>query len=491
MSNDEHTLAIKGPGLKLRVLRGDIEQKEFFFTGPFSIGRGESCRVRLGDRCVSRIHVEGYLRDGHWWIRDTGSANGTYVGGNKIDRLPLAKPVTIELGIDGPILRLEPGGEQPTLVTVLDDVTSVTRCQERYFGPGGPEEISPHTKTIRLAFQRVQRKQKGLYYRIIASVAVLLILALGYAYLQHKKVAKQTQMAVDLFYWMKNLELRIAKLESDLAAAGVKQDLEAIKKEKDAAALKYAEFIEKLGVYDEHMSAEEKLIIRMARVFGECELRLPQGFVAEVQKYVARWKSSDRLGKAVRRAAEQGYALEISNEFLKRGLPDQFFYLAVQESDLDPRRCGPATRFGYAKGMWQFIPETALFYGLKTGPLIEERVYDRSDDRHDFRKSTEAASRYIRDLYNHDAQASGLLVMASYNWGESRVRGFIKSMPEDPRKRNFWLFLEQFANRIPEETYDYIFNIFSAAVIGENPRLFGFDFENPLGHASELEDKPI
>ena len=34
--------------------------------------------------------------------------------------------------------------------------------------------------------------------------------------------------------------------------------------------------------------------------------------------------------------------------------------------------------------------------------------------------------------------------------------------------------------RIPKQTYDYVFYIVSAAVIGENPRLFGFDFENPL-----------
>jgi hypothetical protein len=34
----------------------------------------------------------------------------------------------------------------------------------------------------------------------------------------------------------------------------------------------------------------------------------------------------------------------------------------------------------------------------------------------------------------------------------------------------------------PKETYDYVYYIFSAAVIGENPKLFGFKFENPLAH---------
>jgi hypothetical protein len=34
---------------------------------------------------------------------------------------------------------------------------------------------------------------------------------------------------------------------------------------------------------------------------------------------------------------------------------------------------------------------------------------------------------------------------------------------------------------VPGETYDYVFNIVSAAVIGEDPRLFGLSFDNPLG----------
>jgi membrane-bound lytic murein transglycosylase D len=37
-----------------------------------------------------------------------------------------------------------------------------------------------------------------------------------------------------------------------------------------------------------------------------------------------------------------------------------------------------------------------------------------------------------------------------------------------------------YGTQIPQETYDYVFSIVSAAVIGENPRLFGFDFDNPL-----------
>src|ERR1035441_722423 len=133
--------------------------------------------------------------------------------------------------------------------------------------------------------------------------------------------------------------------------------------------------------------------------------------------------------------------------------------------------------------MWQFIPETAVKYGLQLGPLVDLGRPDPADDRHHYDKETKAAAAYLKDLYSTDAQASGLLVMACYNWGEDQVLPLVRSMPANPRERNFWQLLRKHREQIPQETYDYVFYIISAAVIGENPRLFGFDFDNPLADA--------
>jgi hypothetical protein len=130
--------------------------------------------------------------------------------------------------------------------------------------------------------------------------------------------------------------------------------------------------------------------------------------------------------------------------------------------------------------MWQFIPSTGKRYGLKPGPLQAIGKHDPQDDRHDVEAATQAAARYLADIYRTDAQASGLLVMASYNWGEGNIIKRIRKMPKNPRDRNFWELLRQY--KIPKETYDYVFYIFSAAVICENPRLFGFEFDNPLSN---------
>ncbi len=213
---------------------------------------------------------------------------------------------------------------------------------------------------------------------------------------------------------------------------------------------------------------------------------MPEEFLKEVKKYIKKWRTTPRLRTAIERARQNGYARIVASTMLKYHLPPQFFYLALQESNFNIKTIGPRTRFGIAKGPWQFIPATAVRYGLKTGPLVGLPKYDPKDERFHFAKATDAAARYIRDIYNTEAQASGLLVVASYNWGERKVRELVRKMPLNPRERNFWNLLTRYKKEIPRQTYDYVFYIFSAAVIGQNPSLFGFDFENPLNAADDM-----
>ena len=182
------------------------------------------------------------------------------------------------------------------------------------------------------------------------------------------------------------------------------------------------------------MTEKQRLLLRVARIFGECELDMPPDFEAEINRYIERWRSSGRLKQAIVTAQQNGYTETISREMLARGLPPQFFYLALQESNFNPYAVGPLTRKGYAKGMWQFIPDTALKYSLHLGPLVDQPRPDPADDRHNFEKETKAAALYIQDLYGTDAQASGFLVMACYNWGENQILPLIRSMPANPQR---------------------------------------------------------
>jgi hypothetical protein len=494
---DKKTILRSHPKLKVRILRGPDEGKELVFAEDFCIGRDASCGLRIQDPEISRIHAEVYQSEGRWWIRDMGSANGTYVEGGKIDRFPVIKPLRMTLGEDGPeiSLTLDHGpGEVATEVKIRPGAArrdlpggaaapSVTEYAEQYFGGVTREDAGIRTQNIRRAFKRVQKKQTKKYHLIIGAAAVVIVFSGVFAILQHKKIEKQRQLTVDLFYRMKTQEIQLAQLKDALSQTRDAENLRVVGDlEKQLTGMKsdYGKSIDSLGVYGRRLGADDRLILHIANVFGECEVNPPPGFVGEVKKHIKRWQSTGTLAAAVRRAKAAGYDRLIAREMTEKGLPPQFFYLAFQESAFDPNACGPETSFGYAKGMWQFIPPTAKEYGLRLGPNVASRAKDPEDERNNPEKATAAAAAYIRDLYKTDAQASGLLIIASYNWGATGVLRLIRTMPENPRERNFWALMEKHIDRIPEETYNYVFSIFSAAVIGENPALFGFDFENPL-----------
>jgi pSer/pThr/pTyr-binding forkhead associated (FHA) protein len=474
------------PKLKVTVSAKPGENLVFEFDHPFLIGRTEECEVRIQNEYVSRKHAEVLLQEGRWMVRDLGSANGLFMDQQRLTTAVVNGPTAVRLGVQGPFVTFEleqlpPPREQPE---EPGDHTRVAQYIDRYFSdsPSG-QPAGEHTMLIRQAFRQVHSRHRRRYLWLIGALGVLVLAAGGYALFLHKREAKQRALAQDLFYTIKSLDLDIANVENLVFQSQSQQGrLEIAKYQSRRRELEksYDQFLNSLHVYDSKLTPQRRLIMRVARIFGECELNMPSGFPEEIEKYIHAWQSTGRFRRGIERAAANGYTRTITRELLAQDLPPQFFYLALQESDFDPLISGPPTRKGIAKGMWQFIPETAVKYGLHVGPLAEFRRPDPGDDRHHYDRETKAAAAYLKDLYSTDAQASGFLVMACYNWGEDYVLPLVKKLPANPRDRNFWRLLAQDRDRIPKETYDYVFSIVSAAVIGEDPRLFGFDFDNPL-----------
>jgi len=467
-------------------------EKTWRFARSFSLGRTKECDVTFEDMFVSSRHASIVWQDGQWWIEDNGSKNGTYLDGQKIRRAALPHVCKVQLGHNGPTLNLEilpPGvGLSPSDGTVKGEVTMLA---DHYFTDRSPETMGEQTRLIHHAFQRVEKRHKKRYRFIIGVVGVLLLATAIALFIQSRRVARLEKLhalAEEIFYSMKTLELQMGQVQSMVAKSmdpKLRQEFADKQRQHRALQENYNEFArEQLGISQEKLTREEWLIYRVARLFGECDVNMPAGFVQKVREYIKSWQSSPRYRNDLAHARERGYIPIIAQTMAKHDMPPQFFYLAMQESNFEIEACGPRTRVGIAKGMWQFMPETAWKYGLRTGPLIDVRRADQFDERHDAKKATLAAARYLRDLYDTEAQASGLLVMACYNWREDRILDIVRKMPEDPRQRNFWSFLRN--TKMPEETYNYVFMIFSAAVIGEDPRYFGFDFDNPL--ASEVID---
>ncbi|MGA2403564.1 MAG: FHA domain-containing protein, partial [Syntrophobacteraceae bacterium] len=470
------------PALRISVEKGTAGDTDSSFTGPGKIGRADECEVRRSESKVSRFHAEVRFAQGKWWLIDLKSTNGTYVDGESTDKIALTGSTRVEFGPGGPVLSFSveapEGGKKAQPVDL-----SITQLQKHYFEERPGQSAGAHTMMIRAVYGQLKKKQQRRFALIIGAL-VCLVLSLGaYAVLKHLESNKQKALAEDIFYAIKSSEIEFADLLRLARQSKDVQALETIKKyqaRQSELEGKYNEFLKGLDVYGKSKSEEERLILSIAHTFGECEVAMPDPFIKEVRNYIAKWKSTPRLGRAIELAKKNGYVGKIAETMQANGMPPQFFYLGLVESNFDARACGPPTRFGIAKGMWQFIPTTARNYGLRTGPMVELRQFDPEDERHDFLKSTRAAAEYIRYIYDTQAQASGLLVMASYNWGENRVIRLINTMPENPRERNFWRLLSQYKAKIPQETYDYVFYIVSASVIGENPRLFGFDFDNPL-----------
>ena len=144
---------------------------------------------------------------------------------------------------------------------------------------------------------------------------------------------------------------------------------------------------------------------------------------------------------------------QLINGILKEnGLPEELLYLAMIESGLNPKAFSRAN----ASGMWQFIYSTAKSYGLKRDWYV--------DERRDPKKSTEAACKYLIDLYEEFDH--WYLALAAYNSGSGRVQRAMRLH----QTSDFWQL-----HSLPRETRNYIPYYLSAAIISKNPTEYGFE----------------
>ncbi|WP_185872785.1 lytic transglycosylase domain-containing protein [Blattabacterium cuenoti] len=118
-------------------------------------------------------------------------------------------------------------------------------------------------------------------------------------------------------------------------------------------------------------------------------------------------------------------------------LPKELKYIAILESSLNPY----ATSIMGAKGLWQFMYETGKIYGLKMNQI--------HDDRIDPIKSTEAACRYFRYLY--DKIKNWELVLYAYNIGPKKINKILKNRAYN--KQENWKILNSL---LPKITKNYI-----------------------------------
>ena len=158
-------------------------------------------------------------------------------------------------------------------------------------------------------------------------------------------------------------------------------------------------------------------------------------FNSVVKRYIEMYASRRREQVSYMLALGDYYFPLFEQALDREGLPLELKYLPVIESALNPVA---VSRAG-ATGLWQFMLRTGKGYGLEVNSLV--------DERRDPYKSTEAAVRYLKDLYA--IYQDWNLVIAAYNCGPGNVN---KAIARSGGKRDYW----QIYHRLPRETRGYV-----------------------------------
>jgi membrane-bound lytic murein transglycosylase D len=148
-----------------------------------------------------------------------------------------------------------------------------------------------------------------------------------------------------------------------------------------------------------------------------------------------------------------------------QGIPTDFFYLAVIESELDPYADS-----GLAHGFWQFTEPVAKSMDLEINTFV--------DQRRDPVLSTKAASQHIRENYNEFNNWT--LAAAAYNLGKPTLK----------RIKNYQNVDSYYDLYLTSETSRYIFRILGIKLIIENPEKYGF-YLQPADYYQPLKSKPL
>lgn len=178
--------------------------------------------------------------------------------------------------------------------------------------------------------------------------------------------------------------------------------------------------------------SKNELKQRIESLHSEVDLRYTDEVHKIINTYIKKYRrGSERLLGL----SEQFFPL-YEAEFQKQGLPSELKYLSVIESGLKPN----ALSVSGAAGLWQFMKGTGKLYGLRINSTV--------DERRDPIKSTQAASEYLKDLYQQFGDWT--LALAAYNCGPGNVRKALRRSQEE----EFWSMKGR--GYLPKETRRYI-----------------------------------
>ncbi len=184
---------------------------------------------------------------------------------------------------------------------------------------------------------------------------------------------------------------------------------------------------------------------------------------AQVEQFIYFFQTTIRTTFSNWLARSEKYIPFMKNLLRENGLPEDLVYMALIESGFNPN----AYSRSKASGPWQFIYLTGKRYGLKVNWWV--------DERRDPEKSTIAAAKYLKDLY--DMFECWYLAAAGYNAGEGKIFNAMKRY----KTEDFWELTKY--RYLKKETKDYVPQMIAAALIAKDPEKYGFvniEYQEPL-----------
>lgn len=190
------------------------------------------------------------------------------------------------------------------------------------------------------------------------------------------------------------------------------------------------------------------------RIEPEDAPQIPIVLNKRVRWFIDHYTGPGRVSFAKWLERSTGYIEMMRPILQEEGVPEDLIYIALIESGFDPE----AYSWAGASGVWQFMRPTAQRYGLKVNWWI--------DERRDPVKSTRAAARYFKDLY--ETFRSWYLAQAGYNAGEGRIQRGLRQV----ERKDFWTLAK--TRYVPLETRNFVPKFVAASILAKNPEAYGF-----------------
>ncbi len=522
----------------LEVVEGEPKGRRFSLRiGESVIGRGSASDICIGSegQVVSRRHAVLTAQNDMVTVRDCGSVNFTFINGRKIiEESPLCEGDILRLGDKGPGLKLvredsvsEAGAEIPSL---LSDGSGPLGYSENGFmksnaevGPSqaadsksssgfsdiglprfpessreesdakGKNVISVSTtkeikriilrslnpflgakysKSQEIPLSKVSKAFREILRVILIIVGVVIAglvgLAIHYAlgyYRYESIIAKGMALKKETKQFDGQYEnLRQTETVFSASRQEMLERLHDRERQLDSIrALLPARYLQRFFA-----DSTERYLCDIMAEFNEPYYHVPQHMLDSVKKNIGLFTGRQRKYFERTISRKDKYFPYIEEQFRAAHVPKVLAYMAIEESGLDP----DTVSYMGAVGLWQFMKGTALDYGL--------RVDSDVDERKNWRKSTDAAAKYLRKLLVMFGKGDGaLLAIAAYNTGETNVRKALEKIKNPLTDRDFWYLYRN--NILVEETRKYVPKILAQIIIDRHRSFYGISVQEDAG----------